>query len=185
MYSSTTSDGLMKSLKATRRRILHLVLCLAITMICMNPAFAQDPDLDSNSSVNETIPAGSLVIPMDNTLQSAGSKAFNISAYGIAVHLLHANIPVKWAIANNKAKDAVDFSATAHQVEPTVGSSERTDSRSRQFQHRLRRRSRCVARRPGGALPLRRVEEQAVLRWPAFEDRLRSGMTDIGAIRPA
>ncbi|WP_226742832.1 Ig-like domain-containing protein, partial [Polaribacter gangjinensis] len=72
--------------------------------------------------VNELIPTGSLVIPMDNTLQSSGG-VFNLKAYGLAVRLLHAGIPLKWAIKSGKAKDAIDFTANAKRVSPSALSS--------------------------------------------------------------
>jgi hypothetical protein len=34
---------------------------------------------------------------------------------GLAFYLLHANIPIYWTIATGKAKDGVDFTASAHQ----------------------------------------------------------------------
>ena len=36
--------------------------------------------------------------------------------------LLHAGIPVKWAILTGKARNGTDFTATAQQIEPTTGS---------------------------------------------------------------
>lgn len=75
----------------------------------------------TGTSTNETIPSGSLIIAMDNELQgSSGSgcsgPAFNLKAYGLAVRLLHNNIPLKWAIANKASKDATDFSANVTRI---------------------------------------------------------------------
>ena len=67
----------------------------------------------------ELIPAGSLVIPMDNTLQLSGSL-FNLRAYGMVERLLWAGIPVKWAIMPGKAKDGTDFTAAAQRISPTT-----------------------------------------------------------------
>lgn len=50
---------------------------------------------------------------MDNSLQALGGTPFNLKAYGLINFLLHSNIPVKWAIAAGKSKDAIDFSASA------------------------------------------------------------------------
>ncbi|MFY9242052.1 MAG: hypothetical protein WAO74_03395, partial [Polaribacter sp.] len=86
-------------------------------------------ELESAAFANETIPSGSLVIPMDNTLQSSGGK-FNLKAYGLAVRLLHAGIPLKWAIKSGKAKDAIDFTANAKRVSPSSGSTASTSFRS-------------------------------------------------------
>jgi len=42
---------------------------------------------------------------------------FTFSSFkGFAVRLLHANVPLYWAIASNKAKDAVDFTAMSQRV---------------------------------------------------------------------
>ncbi|MGK0414487.1 MAG: hypothetical protein ACJA1B_002712, partial [Polaribacter sp.] len=71
---------------------------------------------------SETIPSGSLVIAMDNTLQSSGG-VFNLNSYGLAVRLLHAGIPLKWAIKSGKAKDAIDFTANASRVAPSTQAS--------------------------------------------------------------
>lgn len=76
---------------------------------------AQGPALGTN----ELIPAGSYIIPMDNTLQNIGSP-FNLRSYGLVERLLWAGIPVKWAIAPGKLKDGVDFVATAQRVYPTA-----------------------------------------------------------------
>jgi len=67
----------------------------------------------------ELIPAGSLVIPMDNTLQASGGL-FNLKSYGAVERLLWAGVPVKWAIATGKAKDGIDFTATAQRVYPSA-----------------------------------------------------------------
>lgn len=66
----------------------------------------------------ETLPSGTLIIPMDNTLQGGGT--FNLKAYGLAVRLLHANVPLKWIINPDKNKDGVDFTASASRVRPST-----------------------------------------------------------------
>src|SRR5436190_7172644 len=82
------------------------------------PGFAQsDPDLPGAQPNLQTIPAGSFIIPMDNS-QSLNGKAFNLKAYGLVNALLHSNVPVDWAIAAGKAKDSNDFSAPAIQLLP-------------------------------------------------------------------
>jgi hypothetical protein len=65
----------------------------------------------------ETLPTGTYIIPMDNTLQGN----FNLKSYGLAVRLLHANVPLKWIINPGKVKDGVDFSANASRIKPTAG----------------------------------------------------------------
>jgi len=49
---------------------------------------------------------------------------FNFNAYGFVVRLLHADIPVYWAIAAGKEKDEADFSALASEIWPTNGTAE-------------------------------------------------------------
>jgi uncharacterized repeat protein (TIGR01451 family)/fimbrial isopeptide formation D2 family protein len=83
----------------------------------VRPLAAQDlPNPPPNFQV---IPAGSLVIPMDNALQNEGAL-FNLRAYGLASHLLNNDIPLKWAIRTGKAKDGVDFTAMAARIAPDV-----------------------------------------------------------------
>jgi uncharacterized repeat protein (TIGR01451 family) len=82
-------------------------------------AYTPADDLPGPPAHLETLPAGSLVIPMDNTLQNLISP-FNIKAYGLASRLLQNGVPVKWAIRAGKAKDGIDFSATARRVAPTA-----------------------------------------------------------------
>jgi len=67
----------------------------------------------------QTITAGSLVIPMDNTHQVIAGD-FNLKAYGLVHSLLMNDVPVKWVIKSGKAKDAPDFIATASQVYPSI-----------------------------------------------------------------
>ena len=79
---------------------------------------ATDPDLPGAPPNFELIPAGSLVIAMDNNLQ-LDSGHFNMKAYGLVNSLLHTQIPVKWAIAAGKAKDGIDFTANVERLLPT------------------------------------------------------------------
>ncbi|MEQ1764132.1 MAG: isopeptide-forming domain-containing fimbrial protein [Pyrinomonadaceae bacterium] len=62
------------------------------------------------SSSLVSIPNGSLIIAMDNERQgNAGDcvgPAFNVRAYGLAVRLLHQNIPLQWAIDTTKLSNA-------------------------------------------------------------------------------
>lgn len=82
---------------------------------------AQNTDLPTPGSNLVTLPAGSYVIPMDNTLQTnstIGSGSFNLNAYGLIVYLLHNNIKVKWVIKAGKPKDGIDFTGTAEGILP-------------------------------------------------------------------
>ena len=76
-------------------------------------------DLPSPTANMQTITTGSVVIPMDNLMQSYGGY-FNLKAYGLVNYLLQNNIPVKWAIRAGKGKDAIDFSTNAQRVKPSV-----------------------------------------------------------------
>lgn len=80
----------------------------------------------------ETIPANSLVIPMDSDKQSIGEE-FNLKAYGLVQRLLKAQIPVKWAIRAGKPKDGIDFSARAERVLPTQQTAALLDFRGGPF----------------------------------------------------
>jgi uncharacterized repeat protein (TIGR01451 family) len=82
------------------------------------PTYSASDDLPGPSPHLETIPAGSLVIAMDNVNQSLVAP-FNLKAYGLVNDLLQSGIPVKWAIKAGKAKDATDFTATAQRIFPT------------------------------------------------------------------
>ncbi|PCI09175.1 MAG: hypothetical protein COB73_05975 [Flavobacteriaceae bacterium] len=65
-------------------------------------------DLPNPPTNLETVPLGSLVIPMDNSNQSVIAP-FNLKAYGLVHALLLQDIPVKWVIKAGKIKDAIDF----------------------------------------------------------------------------
>lgn len=81
------------------------------------------PDLPNPASNIETVTAGSLVIPMDNSHQCLWmGRPFNTKAYGLVRALLMQDIPVKWVIKSGKIKDSSDFSATCFEEYPTVGS---------------------------------------------------------------
>ncbi|QHE54121.1 SPOCS domain-containing protein [Pontibacillus sp. HMF3514] len=60
----------------------------------------------------ENFQAGTLIIPMDTTYQNSGMY----KAYGLAHNLLWNGIPVKWAIAQGKAFNGVDFTASAQDI---------------------------------------------------------------------
>lgn len=88
----------------SRNRLGRVLVVLLLLLFIGNiPAFAQDPDLPGAVANIEQIPAGSLIIPMDNVHQSIGAP-FNLKSYGLANKLLQNYIPVKWAIRSNKQK---------------------------------------------------------------------------------
>ena len=65
----------------------------------------------------ELIPAGSLIIAMDNDKQNIGST-FNLQAYGLANHLLWQGVRIRWAIRSGKLKDGIDFTVSAQRIQP-------------------------------------------------------------------
>lgn len=93
-------------------RRLAIITGIAIALIL--------PVVSSPAAV-ETLPAGTYIIPMDNTLQGGGT--FNLKAYGLAVRLLHAGVPLKWIINPTKGKDGVDFTASASRTHPSAQAS--------------------------------------------------------------
>ncbi len=104
---------------------------MAIALLGPGTAAAQT-DLPNPSPNLELIPAGSLVIPMDNSKQNIG-VAFNLKAYGLVNSLLWDEVPVKWAIRTGKAKDGIDFSAPAQRILPTALSAATLDFKAGPF----------------------------------------------------
>jgi uncharacterized repeat protein (TIGR01451 family) len=94
---------------------------------------AADTDLPGAAPNLELVPAGSLVIPMDNTLQALNGKPFNLKSYGLVNALLQSHIPVKWAIATGKAKDGIDFTARAQRLLPTTAAASNLSFRAGPF----------------------------------------------------
>jgi hypothetical protein len=80
-------------------------------------ALAQNPDLPPAIATPVSVPAGTLVLALDNAWQSSGGQ-FNLKAYGLAVHLLNNKVPLRWAIRAGKGKDEADFTAQAARVLP-------------------------------------------------------------------
>lgn len=104
-----------KKMRSVKVLIFQSIRVAVIAAIATILAVAQP-----GTSIDETIPSGSLVIAMDNAKQGnstgCNGPAFNLKAYGLAVRLLHNNIPVKWAIANKASKDANDFTVNATRI---------------------------------------------------------------------
>jgi len=105
----------------------HLVM--SQSSINLTP-FSNQSDAVSPGNINrlnnvsislENFDPGTLIIPMDNVLQGRnnGTGGFNLMAYGLVTRLLHADIPVQWAINSSKVKDGVDFTANSRQLLPT------------------------------------------------------------------
>jgi uncharacterized repeat protein (TIGR01451 family) len=113
MYGTQVRGGCPERLRARLRR-LALILAAFAWMLGPVPLSAQ-----VGPSTMEVIPRGSLIIAMDNDKQNIGAE-FNLSAYGLAIRLLHADIPVKWAINDFKAKDGNDFTGRVKRIAPTA-----------------------------------------------------------------
>jgi hypothetical protein len=97
---------------------MNKVLVILFTCLVSLPIQAQNRDLPGPSGNLQTIPSGSYIIPMDNTLQVNSSGLFNLKAYGLIVHLLNNKVKIRWAIRAGKLKDGIDFSAMAEQIKP-------------------------------------------------------------------
>lgn len=103
----------------------------AVLLLTLCSAFTARAEYTNPGANLELVPAGSLIIAMDEK-QNIGS-AFNLKAYGLANHLLHADIPLKWAIRAGKTKDGIDFTVTAQRVEPSSSGSSSLDFRGGPF----------------------------------------------------
>jgi len=83
------------------------LLSLQSAFAALPPVTIPNPDLPGATANLVNIPAGSLIIPMDNALQSQGLTAavgFNLKAYGLANKMLQNNVPMSWAIRSDKPK---------------------------------------------------------------------------------
>ncbi|MCZ6618564.1 MAG: hypothetical protein O7E57_10555, partial [Gammaproteobacteria bacterium] len=106
---------------------MSTVVLVALMMAV--PARAELPPPTANM---ELIPAGSLIIAMDNDKQNIGAL-FNLKAYGMANHMLWENVRVKWAIRAGKAKDGIDFTVKAQRILPTAVAEATLDFRGGPF----------------------------------------------------
>ncbi len=102
------------SVKGDGRWLLGAVVLLTLSIAA--PARAELPPPTANMQL---IPAGSLIIAMDNDKQNIGA-VFNLKAYGLANKLLWENIRLRWAIRAGKAKDGIDFTVEAQRILPTA-----------------------------------------------------------------
>lgn len=100
-----------------------MVFCLSFSLLIF-PGSANAQAVPSPAPANVSIPSGSYVIPMDNDYQGrsldndCSDTDFNLKAYGLAVRLLHNNIPLKWVISATKtSKDGTDFTAAVQRIQ--------------------------------------------------------------------
>jgi hypothetical protein len=97
-----------------KRVLLTTTIILAFILVR-----AQNTDLPNPTANLQTLPNGSYVIAMDNSLQVNSSADFNLKAYGLVVYLLNNNVRVKWSIKAGKLKDGADFTTNADQFRPS------------------------------------------------------------------
>jgi hypothetical protein len=93
-------------------------VCLMLLVHSPNRLSAAN-ELPSPTPNIETIPAGSWIIAMDNTNQGI-SGVMNLRAYGLAVELLWAGIPLRWVIKAGKGKDEADMSLLTSRIFPSA-----------------------------------------------------------------
>src|SRR5687767_6272849 len=118
----------MKPILSVTGRKFLLIFTLAFSVIITR---AQDIPVAAPNL--QTIPSGSLVIPMDNTHQVTSGGMFNLKAYGYVIDLLNHAVLVRWVIKSGKAHDAIDFTATAERMEPTAQASQSRSFRGGPF----------------------------------------------------
>ena len=88
-------------------------------LFCVSTSVLLAQDTPPGVPNMQTFAAGSYVIPMDNDKQALNGEPFNLSAYGLVYSLLEQGVPLHWVIKSGKAKDEIDFSASASRVYPT------------------------------------------------------------------
>lgn len=82
---------------------------VTITIDCSDPCSINSTDsyLDGIANAEELIPTGSYIINMGVQPQTVANA---LKPYGLVWELLHEEqVPIKWAINSNKAKDGIDF----------------------------------------------------------------------------
>lgn len=104
----------------------HLLLIL-IFLLSAATVQAQNKFLPNPDQNLQMVPIGSYVIAMGNTLQANTAGYFNLKTYGLICHLLNNNIKMKWVIRSGKAKDGIDFSGPAEQIQPVYSISSLRD----------------------------------------------------------
>lgn len=109
------------------KTLLFYLFALTITRMSV---FAQD--IPSPTAKNQSLPTGSYVIAMDNTLQGTAG-IINLNAYGLVTYLLNNNIRVRWVINSAKTKDGIDFSVNASRIKPTAATAALCDFRAGPF----------------------------------------------------
>lgn len=91
---------------------------LLIALLVLLTSNLKAQDLPSPPPNIQTLPAGSLVIAMDNTNQS-NPGYFNLKTYGLVISLLNNNKHLRWIITAGKVHDGTDFTITAERLYPS------------------------------------------------------------------
>jgi len=99
-------------------RLLQVVLIIGILFFVQSSKAQINRDLPGPTANIQSMPAGSLVIAMDNTNQNAPGY-FNLKAYGLIVTLLNNNKHLRWVITAGKVHNGPDFTVIAEQLYPT------------------------------------------------------------------
>ncbi len=115
----------MKTMKTFVPLMLGLLLCVSVQA---QNKFLPGPDADL-----QTLPTGSYVIAMDNALQTNTAGNFNLKTYGLITYLLNNNVKLNWVIRAGKAKNGIDFSASAEQIRPTLTANASRDFKAGPF----------------------------------------------------
>lgn len=110
---------------------LHSAIVRLLVAIIVFAGFTSvySQDLPPSNAVSTPIQSESIIIPMNEALQSKFQEqevlnfdftGFNVSSYGLVYALLEFGVPVQWVIRAGKGKDEVDFNADAQIIYPTV-----------------------------------------------------------------
>jgi Secretion system C-terminal sorting domain len=112
-----------------KARKISQMLFLSVALFSVQHAVAQiNRDLPGPAANIVSMPAGSLVIAMDNTNQN-GPGSFNLKSYGLVVTLMNNFKFLRWVITAGKAHNGADFTVNAEQLFPTsTAASSRTFS---------------------------------------------------------
>lgn len=116
----------------------RLTLYLKIALLLLVPPVGSDlkaQDYPLAIPNMQPVPAGTLVIAMDNINQSCsaptgGTYLFNLKSYGLAIFMLDVNYKLQWAIRSGKLKDEIDFSTAAERIAPSYTSAATRDFRA-------------------------------------------------------
>lgn len=101
------------------RKFLPALFLSAALFYMQNSKAQINRDLPGPAANIVSMPAGSLVIAMDNANQN-GPGSFNLKSYGLIVNLLNGDRRLRWVITAGKAHNGADFTVNAGQVFPTV-----------------------------------------------------------------